>query len=279
VKPSFSELKKKYAFVIYVLLAVLISWLPWYATGSGFFVCGASIAGIITIALTAGKQGMRDLVRRTLRWRTSVLWWAMALLFTGLLVLPAIGIRYALDGTRPSFAFFKESAAMIPVFFLYTLLGGPLGEEFGWRGFALPRLQRKWSPVMASAVIGVVWALWHLPLFFQEDSFQGQMGFEYLPLYLVAEVALATFITWVYNKTKGSLLVGGIIMHNADNFWGVTLLTNATYGMAIHGEGEPILDLRLWVIATIVSAVAAAVLALATKGKLGLKAERVETSS
>ncbi len=273
--PSFL---KRYAFVVFVALAILISWFPWYASGSGFFVFGASIAGVITIALADGKEGLRDLTQRALRWRVGWLWWLTALFFTGLLVLPAIAINAQLGGSWPSFAFFKQDWASIPVFFLITLIGGPLGEEFGWRGFALPHLQRKWGPLIASIVIGVVWALWHLPQFFRTDTFQAQMGLRLLPIYIVAEIALATVITWVYNKTGGSLLVGGIILHNADNFWGVTLFTNATMTTAFEAGANTQMDMQLYIISTIVTALAVLILAMATKWRLGLPGDQPKTN-
>jgi len=272
MKTSIPAYLKRHAFLVFVALAVLISWFPWYTQGSGFFVFGASIAGVITIALTGGKEGLRDLTQRALRWRVGILWWLVALFFTGLLVLPAIAVNAALGGGLPSFAFFRQEWQLIPLYFLITLVGGPLGEEFGWRGFALPNLQRRWGPLAASIVIGIVWALWHLPQFFRTDTFHAQMGLSFLPLYVVAEIVLAIIITWVYNKTGGSLLVGGIILHNADNFWGVTLFTNATMTTAFQAGVQPQLDMRLYVISTAISALAAILLALATKGRLGLPA-------
>lgn len=267
---SASAFLKRHAFIVFVALAVLISWFPWYTSGSGFFVFGASIAGIITIALTSGKEGLRDVTQRALRWRVGWLWWLTALFFTGLLALPAIAINVALGGEWPTFAFFKQDWQLIPLFFLITMVGGPLGEEFGWRGFALPNLQQKWGPVTASIVIGIVWALWHLPQFFRTDTFHAQMGLGLLPVYVVAEIALATIITWVYNKTGGSLLVGGIILHNADNFWGVTLFTDTTMTAAFEGGATPQMDMQLYLISTCVVSLAAFILAMATKWRLGL---------
>jgi membrane protease YdiL (CAAX protease family) len=267
---------KQHAFIVFVVLAVLIAWFPWYTSGTGFLVWGPSIAGVITIALTSGKEGLRDLGQRALRWRVGLRWWAVALFFTGLLVLPAIAINAALGGGLPSFAFFRQEWHLIPVYFLITMLGGPLGEEFGWRGFALPNLQRKWGPVVASIIIGIVWALWHLPQFFQPDTFHAQMGLAFLPVYVAAEIGLAIIITWVYNKTGGSLLVGGIILHNADNFWGVTLLTNATMTTAFQSGANPQFDMQLYIVATVVSGLAALILAWATQWRLGLSEDKAK---
>jgi membrane protease YdiL (CAAX protease family) len=276
MKSSIPALLKQHAFIVFVALAVLIAWFPWYTTGTGFLVFGPSIAGVITIALTGGKEGLRDLGQRALRWRVGILWWAVALFFTGLTVLPAIAINVALGGGLPSFAFFKQEWHLIPVYFLITMLGGPLGEEFGWRGFALPNLQRKRGPLVASIIIGVVWALWHLPQFLQPESFHAQIGLRYLPLYVVSEICLAIIITWVYNKTGGSLLVGGIILHNADNFWGVTLLTDATMTSVFQSGANPQLDVQLFIIGTIVSVLVVIILAWATKGRLGLSEDKAK---
>jgi membrane protease YdiL (CAAX protease family) len=274
MKSSIPALLKKYAFLVFVALAVLISWFPWYTSGTGFFVWGPSIAGVITIAVTAGKDGLRDLGQRALRWRVGLRWWAIALFFTGLIGLLAVAVNLALGGALPSFAFFKQDWHLIPVFFLITMLGGPLGEEFGWRGFALPNLQRKWGALAASIVIGIVWALWHLPQFFQPGTFHAQIGLKFLPVYVVAEIVLAIIITWVYNKTGGSLLVAGIILHNADNFWGVTLFTDTTMAAAFQGGAEPQMDLQLYIVATVVSILAALILAWATHWRLGLSKDK-----
>jgi len=269
-------LLKQHAFIFFVALAILISWFPWYTTGTGFFVFGPSIAGVIIIAMTSGKEGLRDMGQRAVCWRVGFRWWVIALFFTGLTMLPAIAINAFLEGEFPSFAFFKQEWYLIPAVILLTLIGGPLGEEFGWRGFALPNLQGKWGPMVASIIIGVVWAFWHLPLFFQSESIHAQIGLELLPVYIVGEIVLAIIITWVYNKTGGSLLVGGIILHNADNFWATALLTNDTVSKFTQ-SGEPSqLNLQLYVLSTIVGVLVALTLSLATKCQLGFSEEGKE---
>ncbi len=273
MKSSIPALLKQHAFIVFVALAVLISWFPWYTSGTGFLVLGPSIAGVIIIAMTSGKEGMRDLGQRALRWRVGFIWWAVALFFTGLIVLFSIAINAVLGGGFPSFAFFRQEWHLIPVVFLITMIGGPLGEEFGWRGFALPNLQRKWGPMVASIIIGIVWALWHLPLFFQPESIHAQIGLELLPVYVIGEIVLAIIITWVYNKTGGSLLVGGIILHNADNFWAVTLLTDETMTTAIQSGAQSQFDMQLYILSTVVSVLVVLILAIATKWQLGLSEE------
>ena len=269
MKHSILALLKQHPFIVFVALTILISWFPWYTSGSGFLVFGPSIAGIIVIALTSGKDGMRDLKQRALRWRVGFIWWAVALFFTGLILLLSIAINTIWGGALPSFAFFRQEWYLMPVFFLITIIGGPLGEEFGWRGFALPNLQRKWGPMVASIVIGIVWALWHFPLFFQPDAIHFQIGLPLLPVYVVGEIVLAIIITWVYNKTGSSLLVGGIILHNADNFWATTLLTADTMTSAFQGGAQSQLDTQLYLVSTAVGVLVVLILAIATKWKLG----------
>ncbi len=270
MKSAISALLKHHAFIVFVVLAALISWFPWYTTGTGFLVFGPSIAGVIVMAMTRGKEGMRDMGQRALRWRVGFRWWVIALFFSGFILLVSIAINVVfLGGNIPSFAFLRQEWYLIPVVFLVTMIGGPLGEEFGWRGFALPNLQRKWGAVTASIIIGIVWALWHLPLFFQSDSIQAQIGVQLLPVYVIGEIILAIIITWVYNKTGGSLLVGGIILHNADNFWASALLTNDTVAGVQSGEQSQ-LDIQLYILSVVVGLLVALVLAIATKWKLGL---------
>lgn len=263
------NLIRKYPLFFFLILTLLISWLPWYTGGYGILVFGPSIAGVITVALVKGKDGLKDLIQRTLKWRVGLKWWLIALFLPALLTLAALGINLLFGASLPPFTFIKTEAYLLPVFFLITIVGGPLGEEFGWRGFALPRLQEKTSPLLSSVLLGLIWGLWHLPQFFNPNAVHYELGLARLPLYVLAEVGLATIMTWVYNKTKGSLLVGGIIYHNADNFWGVVLLTTATFSNALSSNDTSRTDLRLWTISVLVGLVAAVIIAVATRGRLG----------
>ncbi len=270
MKTTPSAFLKKHAFIVFVILAVLISWFPWVTTGTGFWVFGPSLAGVVVIAMTSGKEGLRDLGQRALRWRVGLRWWGVALFFSGFLLLVSIAFNVVfLGGNLPSFAFLRQEWYLIPAVFLITLLGGPLGEEFGWRGFALPHLQRRRGALAASLILGTVWAFWHLPLFFQPDSIHAQIGIKFLPVYLLGEIVLASVMTWVYNETGGSLLVGGIMLHNADNFWSTALLTNDTVASVQSGVPSQ-LDMQLYMLSIAIGALAVLMLVIVTKGKLGL---------
>lgn len=261
---------RKHSLVFFLTLTLLISWLPWLSGGQGIFVFGPSIAGVITIALVSGKDGLKDLLKRAFRWKVNWKWWLVSLLLPALLTLIALGVNLLMGAPVPPFTFIKTEWYLMPVFFVITIIGGPLGEEFGWRGFMLPHLQQKMKPWLASLLIGLVWGLWHLPQFFNPGAVHSELGLVRLPLYVVAEVGLATLMTWVYNKSGDSLLLGGIIYHNADNFWGTVLLTSATMSGALGGESAGV-DLQFWTISVIVTTLAALILCLVTKGSLGKK--------
>ncbi|HKJ59865.1 MAG TPA: CPBP family intramembrane glutamic endopeptidase, partial [Halobacteriales archaeon] len=113
--------------------------------------------------------------------------------------------------------------AILPALFIATL--PPILEELGWRGYALDRLQMDWSALSASLILGVVWAGWHLPLFFIEGSFHKEVvGFATAGfwLFMIGIVALSVIFTWVYNHISRSIL-GIIILHGWVNFVSATI--------------------------------------------------------
>jgi membrane protease YdiL (CAAX protease family) len=170
----------------------------------------------------------------------------------------------------PKITFFTGAWYTIPLFFLATIAGGPLGEEFGWRGFAQPNLQQKKNALSAALVIGFAWGLWHLPQFFTPGTIHHSMGIVYLPLFVLGELALSVVMAWIFNRTHESLLLAGFLFHNADNFWGVALTTDATAASALAGA-EASVNMTLWVISIVIYAVFAVVLIIITKGRLGFR--------
>jgi membrane protease YdiL (CAAX protease family) len=95
----------------------------------------------------------------------------------------------------------------------FQLFSGPIAEEMGWRGFALPRLQAKYNALVSSLILGIIWTFWHLPLFFMTGATQVSIP---MPIYLMLVVTVTIYLTWLYNNTRGSLIIT-ILAHFAYN--------------------------------------------------------------
>jgi len=171
---------------------------------------GFVVAALIATGIVDGRAGIRTLLRRFLIWRVGLRWYVVVLLGAAVVDLTAIALYVAFGGAVPDFA--RPFAVQImppgtnlwaaaPLFLLFGVLTN--GEEIGWRGYALPRLQARHSALVASVVIGVVWAFWHIPKFLTAGSAQDYSFW----LYLVDHVAKAVLYTWVFNSTAGSLLM------------------------------------------------------------------------
>jgi membrane protease YdiL (CAAX protease family) len=170
---------------------------------------GFVVAAVAMTAIVDGRAGGGALLRRFLVWRFGVLWYAGVLLGPVAVDLAGIGIDVLLHGTVPAFdqpfalRIVGPSLGLVvalPLFFLMGVLTN--GEEIGWRGYALPRLQARHSALVASLVIGVVWAVWHVPKFLTLGSAQDYPFW----IFLLDTVAKAIIYTWVFNNTGGSLL-------------------------------------------------------------------------
>lgn len=173
---------------------------------------GPSLAAIGVTLAAAGRSGLTTLLAPLRRWRAPTSLWLLVVLGPVVVVLAAIGLA-ALLGTRPG-AFNDPGTAylVLPAFLVILVAGGPLGEELGWRGFALDRLQARTGPVAASLLLGVVWGLWHLPLFL--DASQVQASLPPL-LYLGQTTTTAVLYTWLWNRTRSLPLV--LVLHTMTN--------------------------------------------------------------
>jgi membrane protease YdiL (CAAX protease family) len=175
-----------------------------------------SAVAILLIAVLHGKAGVRKLLRRLLMWRVGVGWWVAVVLLSAL-ALGAVGLSVLLGGDAPDLD--VTIPAVVIMFLLFIFPGSAGGEEIGWRGFALPHLQRGRSALAASVVLGVVWGVWHLPLFL--------IGTDIRPVSLFAPwvlltVAASVIYTWMYNGTGGSLLI--VVLHHAASNLPLTIL-------------------------------------------------------
>jgi uncharacterized protein len=206
------------AFFSFAYILSWAVWLPWTGAGShngslrniGTF--GPTVAALLLVVLLEGRAGLGRLLRPLLTWRVSPLWYAFALLGGPAVVLAAIGLHVAVGGAAPQFNDPRQWYLILLVFAV-VLFTSVLGEEIGWRGYALPRLQQRFGPLVASLILGVVWGLWHLPLFWAVGDIHQSMP---LTLFLLQGLALTLVMTWVYNRTRGSLLVAHLL-HTASN--------------------------------------------------------------
>jgi uncharacterized protein len=180
----------------------LISPLPVPATFLGAF--GPLVAAVVVTALESGRAGLRSLLDRIVRWRVAPVWYGVAILGPIALMLAAIALHVVLGGQPPSLGLLIGALPTLLIYIVYMMLTVALGEEVGWRGYALPALQARYSALIASLILGVMWALWHLPVFFNPDTFYSNLPFG---LWLAYLIPFAVLITWVFNSAGGSVLM------------------------------------------------------------------------
>jgi membrane protease YdiL (CAAX protease family) len=182
-----------------------------------------TLAAVIVTGLTKGKAGIRALFGKLLIARVSIRWYAFAIFGFGAMSVIAILVSNLLAGSTPSPILSEEIshfpgplAAVLNVVMLYLVLGLINGEELAWRGFALPRLQAKYNALTSSLILGAVWGLFHLPLFFTlTGSSQADMSF--FP-FVFSTMILSVLFTWVFNNTRGSILLA-YLFHAGTNTW------------------------------------------------------------
>ena len=278
-KLDIKRILRKYQIIIFFALTFIISWYPWYTGGVGFKAAGPSYAGLIVVALVGGWAGIKEMLRRLVKWRVGIIWWVVALFGPLAITLCAIGVHILAGGEVPNFLIWKVEPLMVPVLMLILIspMGGAGGEEpFGWRGYAQPKLQEKWGlwgPLLTSLIIGIVWAVCHLPEFYNPASTQYALGWSGFILLIIGEIANSIIMTWLYIKTGGSVLVAGIIWHLAVDTFGSTMLLDLTVSGMLSGETVPPVDTILFTIQTVVMSVAALVLLVATRGRFGISLE------
>ena len=155
----------------------------------------------------------------------------------------------------PPFTMIRDELHLIPLYLVLVVLmpwQGPVGEEFGWRGYMLPCLQGKFGPLLASILIGSFWGFWHLPVFFAGQAVIPAMvdsvGFIFVIPYVLGTIANSVFMSWLYNRSRGSALIAGIVWHAATNFWAPVLLSNSSLVAARQGIDLPTIPSSLYLI-------------------------------
>lgn len=216
----------------YFLLTFAVTWTAWFAAAAlaapgnarffgargPLFLLGVFAPGLVALALparAAARAGVSEMLAGIFRWRVGARWYLFAVgYFAAIKLGAALTHRIVTDAWR---RFGDVTWTLVPVAILVSTWV-QAGEEVGWRWYALPRLAQRLGPGGASILVGVVWALWHLPLFFLPDS--GSTG-QSFPVYLLQTTALSVTMAWLYWKTEGSLLLVMLLHASVNNTTGI----------------------------------------------------------
>ena len=211
------EILNRYSFILFVILTYAISWAVLLLTSDTNHIVakfGPSIAGVLMALLLGGSVGLIELLKRIAIWNVHFKFYLIALLGPALIWALAVLIQSLLNGSAPVIEL-SNITVFASLFLTALFLGGGLGEELGWRGFALPQLQSKMSPISSSLLIGLVWGLWHAPVFVMADA-ERTGGVVALILFTIFAICLSLLFTAIFNSTRGSLLIP-LILHGALN--------------------------------------------------------------
>ena len=248
--------RQKVALPVFVVLCFGWSWALWIAgsalklgspgLGTAFLLAagfGPSFAGIFTVWAFAGGAGLRRWLRRCLRWRFNPGWYAVALLSPLVAMMLAVGVDAALNGVWPASPAAGHVGRSLLQSSLILFIGGPLGEEFGWRGYVLPALTARLGWRWAGLAVGAIWGLWHLPLFFLPGMAQAQMP---IFVFMASALALSVVMARMTVNTGWSVLPA-LLFHWAINAGPALIPTIPTGG-----------NVRAYVVATGLLFIAAA---------------------
>jgi membrane protease YdiL (CAAX protease family) len=214
-----SEFADRYGLALFFALAYLFSWSVWSLegrVGNGGLVVwlgsvGPALAAVLVAALSRGRQGLEVLLSRLFVWRVGVKWYLIALFLVPVVGL-GIAAAYVLTGNLtadlPGADAWRDTLGLQLVGIGSAVALGTLisvGEELGWRGYALPRLQERVHPLASSSIIGLLWGVWH---------FNGLLGgqaeavsLQNALFFLLGTVSASVIYTWLFNNTRGSVLI------------------------------------------------------------------------
>ena len=218
-----------HSLLLYFAIAFIFTWIFWLpgvmaargVIGDSFPVMGWLIIGahgplVASLVLTyreKGSKGLKSFFLRGLNPRIRFSWWVLIIAVPILLASIASAINMATSEFIPDTTLLENPLLIIPTFAIMFFIGGSLQEEYGWRGYALPRMISLSNPFVATTLLGLIWGVWHLPLFFATGQGQSYMNFG---LFIVLAVAFSYLFTWVYFKTRFSIF-SALLLHAAIN--------------------------------------------------------------
>jgi membrane protease YdiL (CAAX protease family) len=226
---------RRHQLAIYVGLTFAISWTIWLGLILGSLdiqtlpgavlnvvaIAGPSIAALV-LATILGRGELRRLLAGFSLSRLTVRWTVVALVLPLAMMAVAIAVSVTALGAPSPGLTLTLAGVVLAEFVRVLFLGGPVGEELGWRGFALPRLQQRTNALAASILLGIIWGLWHLPMYFVLGTGQSEiLRAGASPAFAIGgfvgwTIGLSVLFTWLFNQTGGSLLVV-ILFHAAVN--------------------------------------------------------------
>ncbi len=201
------------------VLASTRGWIPFNIPIELYWLAGPSAisAGVIMTYVDGGKAGLKDLLRRMLLWKFDITWYILILLLPIFIRLVTLLIFHFTGGALPTYDWLHVGQVLFTGILLFPLA---LFEEVGWRGYALPKLLTRFTPLAASLILGLLHMLWHLPLSqisaITPDSSPYNSGLEWA-IYLVGGVALTIFFTFIFKNTHGSILAA-CLFHSVTNY-------------------------------------------------------------
>jgi uncharacterized protein len=222
-------------------------------------LAGPTLAAILMTAATGGRPGLRQFFRRYVQVRVGLRWYLLALLGLPLILLLAACAYFGLAPIQTALAQWPLLfTAYLPAVLIFMIMPG-LAEEPGWRGFALPRLQRQYGPLLGSLILGLLHQVWHLPVFFITKGQMamgpfnaGDFGYK-----IFTSLVLAVIWTWVFNNARGSIFMA-LVLHG----------TNNAIGVLMHGWGPQFSAANVSTLGDILVAVCALLIIVFTRGRL-----------
>ncbi len=232
--------EKNHSTIAYFVLAYLITWAFWIPfvifgpspsaiasnpdlRGSPFMLLqvlgnfGPTLAAILLWIFPGKRTELRDAFKRLLPHRAKLIWYIVVLLLPAGMLLPGLFVYALLGGNIEGFSILGLLLMFVPAIFI-----SGLGEEMGWRGYALTKLQLTNNPLISSLIIGVFWGLWHIPIIYWMSSQTGLLFLVEFGLYVLLLTAGSVIFTWVYNATDKSLWMV-VLMHAAFTSVGNTI--------------------------------------------------------
>lgn len=168
-----------------------------------FLIASPSVVGVVLTAVVDGRTGLKEMFSRVVRWRVSPVWYAAALLLPFSISGLGYLVQGLLGGPLAPISFVEQL-----VFFLAFGLMAPLFEEFGWRGFALPRLQRRHNALVSALIVGLGWALWHATVNYMGKVAQYRTTIvPWLLLWSQYNFSQSVLLSWIHNNTRNSMLL------------------------------------------------------------------------